>query len=861
MAKEKQTRRMIAMALAAAVTMSSVPVVAFAEEVGGEGGTAVTNNADDSTTTTTGEGTMESPKVTVTVTSSETKTTEDGGSVEKVETKTETNAADESTGESVNSKEVKTETTETDVSGAVTKTTNIQTDSTTVDADGTTTETDVTKEETKEYDSDQKWESTDGFEEGIETVTKENTENVPDVTVQLKEGETTSASSEVSDKVVVTGPDTDKTDGEWDYTETTETTGREVTATMGNIETFKGDGEDVVVDENIETNLDAVNPEWNEEKEAVRAPITKFDSLEAYQEALKNKPDGYDFLYTGHGEDSFYGASWGFWNGSTSGYGTPVQQFQMTDLSDPSLFVDENGEFKNLEGEEWKKQLDIHTGYCVDVDTGSKSGYWYDIKNLEDAGYYKTEEAEDHIRAIALNGYWGTVGTQKDANGNDVLDDGGNPVPETGSLAAMQAMLKDAQANGDETTKNLLKDVNIDGLTEGEALVATQMAIWKYGNPYEPYTEEDGDRYEINFEANTLDMRIDRGHWTDWVSSGTGNDAYFYDSNTNELGMTDEQIDVSLARINAVYEYLIGLSKTAEEAGTTEIITEEKVAKVDSLNMTVGEKVEGHEANADDNDDNDVYNVSLNFALVVEPDKAKDDLVVKVVRVADDGQGNITTEEVAKARLAGDATNDEGFDSVVYDAATGSYTLSGLELAENSGCEFNLKLEGAQYLEQGVYIYSSEIRNDVPSQTFVGIAEGYKQVDVGMKVDLEFDVKEGTIKEKRSWRKTWNDEPENEPGGGRKDPETPKDPEDPKDPGDPGDPEDFEDISDNDVPLAGVDPEEPVDIGDEEVPLVAGEEEVSLIAQTGDSNHMAGAFGGMFAALAGMFCLRRKKED
>ena len=69
MAKEKQTRRMIAMALAAAVTMSSVPVVAFADEV-----SDTPSVTSESTTTESGDGSMESPRVTVTVTPTETKT-------------------------------------------------------------------------------------------------------------------------------------------------------------------------------------------------------------------------------------------------------------------------------------------------------------------------------------------------------------------------------------------------------------------------------------------------------------------------------------------------------------------------------------------------------------------------------------------------------------------------------------------------------------------------------------------------------------------------------------------------------------------------------------------------------------------
>jgi len=50
-----------------------------------------------------------------------------------------------------------------------------------------------------------------------------------------------------------------------------------------------------------------------------------------------------------------------------------------------------------------------------------------------------------------------------------------------------------------------------------------------------------------------------------------------------------------------------------------------------------------------------------------------------------------------------------------------------------------------------VYIYTSEVKNDVPSQTFVGIAEGYKAVDVSMQVNLSFEVTESVVTEERTW--------------------------------------------------------------------------------------------------------------
>ena len=73
-------------------------------------------------------------------------------------------------------------------------------------------------------------------------------------------------------------------------------------------------------------------------------------------------------------------------------------------------------------------------------------------------------------------------------------------------------------------------------------------------------------------------------------------------------------------------------------------------------------------------------------------------------------------------------------------------------------------------------------------------------------------------------------------------------------------------IFEEDVPLAATPDEEGMVLGAEDVadaeeePMVLGEEE-ELIAATGDSNHMTAGFGGMLAALAGMFMLRRKKEN
>ena len=71
--------------------------------------------------------------------------------------------------------------------------------------------------------------------------------------------------------------------------------------------------------------------------------------------------------------------------------------------------------------------------------------------------------------------------------------------------------------------------------------------------------------------------------------------------------------------------------------------------------------------------------------------------------------------------------------------------------------------------------------------------------------------------------------------------------------------EDIE-ISDEDVPLAELVLGAEDEADAEEEGMVLGAED-ELIAATGDNNHATAGFGGMLAALAGMFMLRRKKEN
>ena len=623
----------------------------------------------------------------------------------------------------------------------------------------------ITKTETVTTDSNNQTISESWTSSGTETIVSEKTKDVPTITVDLtsalepQEGSDPAVITEKSDPVppIVT-PNADG--GTTTITETQ----REVTATVTDVEVIAGSDLGGGYEPDVDVGLEPMKTPWTGNETHIHAPqealiyylaekedgttevlsIPYSQLTDQQKEALNAaQPEGYDYIYFGHGEDSYFGAGWRLPN-DRSNYATGTSQFHLMDPETGNVF----------------------TGYCADIDTGSKAGYWYKVENLEDAAYYQNKEgAEDHIRAIAMNGYWGTEGKNED----------GTPV--LGSLDKLKETLRQALQSDASIG---LTEADIDALTEGQALTATQMAIWKFGNPYE----------DIFLTGNTVDVGS-----PSWIDS---------DDLLMDEGMSQADVRDATNRITALANYLMSLSMTAEEADTTEIINEDKF--VDQMSITVGEMVKDHANNQDQDKTNNAYNVDLTFSLVVTP-SANDDLIVKVIN----GSGDV----IKTARIAGEGQEGEGFGRVNADE-DGNYTLTGLELIEGSNATFNLKLEGAQYLEQGVYIYTSEVRDyvdkkgntneDVPSQTFVGIAEGYKSVNVSMGIDLTFHVEEGTVTTER----TWYDSGENHyhPTGGEDPTPYNDDYEIPEDPEDPGfklfEKDDLIELEDEEVPLAAV---------------------------------------------------------
>ena len=141
--------------------------------------------------------------------------------------------------------------------------------------------------------------------------------------------------------------------------------------------------------------------------------------------------------------------------------------------------------------------------YCVDQYTRLAKDYYYKRINLEDATFFSEEDAA-LLRSITLKGFPHTS------------------VSELGQAA------------------------NVEGLTQGEALHATQLAIWQIAY---------GDDLTINDPVE--------GIYNRWQKAA----CRYYDSYKTELDTyaTAENMETISAHVKAVYDYLVDLAPTAPQ--------------------------------------------------------------------------------------------------------------------------------------------------------------------------------------------------------------------------------------------------------------------------------------------------------
>lgn len=309
--------------------------------------------------------------------------------------------------------------------------------------------------------------------------------------------------------------------------------------------------------------------------------------------------------------------------------------------------------------------------YCADFEVSPETGAGYSMQAVESAEYYNSAAAQK-IRAIALKGYWGT------ADPEDPQED------NTGSMATFKKLLIQS---GKFTEKEL------EGLTPGMAITATQAAIWRFGNS----------------GTNQLSD-------TDIVGK-------YYSKPSDKQGPFSDPSEEKKTLTNKIYRFLIGMDGEAATVKNT-LITENNFAK--ELALTVKEQKA-----------NGKYNVDLAFTLDVVPDDT-DNLTIYV---PDDEEHTIASQAVNRKN----ATLREDGKYV--------YNFSGLELpAANQNLKLSLK--GTQTMNEGVYLFTATRGQDT-SQTFVGVGDSKQNVDLS--TIFYFAVKEATDEKEISTRTNTKD--------------------------------------------------------------------------------------------------------
>lgn len=317
--------------------------------------------------------------------------------------------------------------------------------------------------------------------------------------------------------------------------------------------------------------------------------------------------------------------------------------------------------------------------YCCDQITNTIEGFSYNIENLFDANYYDESDA-NMIRAIAYNGYWGT------ASGFGSLN-----------------YVKQALTDSGEFTQD-----EIDRLTDGMALTATQLAIWSYSN-----------------RSDSIYLNVYHSIYKN----------FYHNKKKGDYGPA-ELSDADL--LFKFYRYLITLDPlTLTEVTTKDTVINEKNF-LEDVTVELVDKPADNPYNLDENADNDVYTANVTFTLEVTPESS-DDLVASVL---------VDGEPAATGRLTGTLEEGESWATKNSDSC---FTLTNVPLQEGEEV-LCLHLEGEQVLNHGVYLFTSEVINSESSQTMVGVASGPRNVDVAMALTFELDVEDDVVKEEHVWR-------------------------------------------------------------------------------------------------------------
>ncbi|MBQ5783005.1 MAG: Cys-Gln thioester bond-forming surface protein, partial [Oscillospiraceae bacterium] len=278
---------------------------------------------------------------------------------------------------------------------------------------------------------------------------------------------------------------------------------------------------------------------------------------------------------------------------------------------------------------------------------------------------------------------------------------------DTGSMAVFKQGLRDS---GNFTEEELA------AITEGMAMTATQYAIWHFSNKQDEYAF-----------LNSFYMPVNRTPTVNKVFSPA-----------------KEKSDL----IMKMYYHLIGLEPAEDHKNSDNtIINKQNFLAYASLEIK--DKPMDNPLNNDADINNDAYTADISFALVAKPrtiaDEEKSDSLFVTVT---DGEGNV----LAEGRVAGELAEGE----TMLFPEEGEYTFENIPVKEGTQT-LRFFMNGEQYIEKGVYLYTSEIAPNadgevVPSQTMVGIASGKRNVNVNTDVSFDFTAVDEKTQTQRVWR-------------------------------------------------------------------------------------------------------------
>jgi TQXA domain-containing protein len=230
-----------------------------------------------------------------------------------------------------------------------------------------------------------------------------------------------------------------------------------------------------------------------------------------------------------------------------------------------------------------------------------------------------------------------------------------------------------------------LTEAQITTLTPGMALTATQAAIWYYGNS--------STKSQINYSNLADGYRITPYTYGGYTYNGT------YLSNEQKTVLT------------TLCNYLINLSSSKVADTSTTLVTEENFAKKVSITLK--------DVTTENNTTK--YTADISFSLDMTP-TATDDLTISLL---DSNGKKLTSKKLSEA-----ATSNSRI-----------YTLQNVTLA--AGTTVTLQLTGTQELDEGAYLYSADAYQT--SQTFVGVAQGTRNVDLSVNLSVGEEVPQAWV--------------------------------------------------------------------------------------------------------------------